>query len=417
MLVVAECSMAIVLLAGAGLLLRSLARVRSVTPGFDASSVLMMRMEFPTEPTPAGDEHATEVGVARGREQLLHDLAGSLAAMPGVEDVGVADDLFITGQGNRSIVIGGRPSDSLAAGELAETSVSPSFFSTMRVPVLRGRTLTRDDALTKIRALYFVGNTDASLSEKERLAVHEPVVVNDAFVKRYLRGEDPIGKTFCIDPTNKTYWYVIVGVVGDLHQQGLEHTAIPQYYTTYVPSPGRRADVLLRTAGNPSAVAASARGVVAAHVPRALIPSVSTVDRELGGFSAQRTFQTWLLTLFAALAVALAAVGIYGVVHYAVAERTREIGVRIALGAAPGDVAALVVRQGMLLPIVGVAIGLVLAFGATRFMSHLLFGVAPTDLATFAGVAIALVAVALAACCVPARRATRVDPVSALRRE
>jgi predicted permease len=417
LLVVLECSVAIVLLAGAGLLLRSLDHVRSVAPGFEPVGVLMVRMEFPPEPVPAGDERATEAAMAGARAQGLRDLTSRLAGMPGVHAVGLVDDMFNTGQGNKSITIGGRSSDSLAAGELEEGSVTPEFFATMRVPLRRGRLLTREDANTKIRALYFAGNTEWSLAEKEAHAVHEPVVVNEAFVKRFFPGENPVGKTFCIDPTNKTYWYVIVGVVGDMHRQGLERAAIAEYYTSYVPSPGGRADLLVRTTGDPLAAAATVRQTIASVYPRAIIPTVSTVDRQLGDFGAQRSFQTWLLTLFAALAVVLAAVGIYGVVHYAVAERTREIGVRMALGAAPSDVLALILRQGVRLPVLGIVLGLIAAAALGRLMSHLVFGVGSTDPTTFAVVGVALFAVAFVACYFPGRRATRVDPVSALRRE
>ena len=331
--------------------------------------------------------------------------------------VGFIDDLFISGQGNKSITIPGRTADSIAAGELNEAYVSPGFFETMRVPLKRGRLLNRDDTMQKIRAMWTGLVTDQSLAEKERNAVPEPVVVNEAFVRRFFPGDDPIGKRFCVDPTNKTYWYEIVGVVGDMHRQGLERTAIPEYYGPYFPSPNGRADLVLRTNGDPLLVAPLVRKAVTAAVPGIVIGGVSTVDSQLGGFSAQRRFQTWLLTAFAALALSLAAVGIYGVVHYAVAERTREIGVRLALGATRRDVLGLVIRQGLRMPAVGIAIGLAASIGLTRIISHLLFEIGATDPSTFAAVGLVLAAVAAAACYFPARRATRVDPVRALRQE
>jgi predicted lysophospholipase L1 biosynthesis ABC-type transport system permease subunit len=247
------------------------------------------------------------------------------------------------------------------------------------------------------------------------LAVPEPVVVNEAFAKRFFPGEDPVGRRFCMDPTNKTYWYTIVGVVGDMRRQGLERTAIPEFFGTYLPMPTGRVDMLVRTKGDPIELAPTIRSLIAEEIPGVIVATVSTADRQLGDFSAERDFQTWLLSAFALLALVLAAVGIYGIVHYTVAERTREIGVRIALGASPASVVLFVVRQGMSTPLLGIAIGLVAAFSSTRVLSHLLFGVGTTDPLTFLGVALTLGIVAFVACLVPARRAAAVDPISALR--
>ena len=421
LLVVAECALAIVLLTGAGLLLRSLDRVRSTVPGFDAAHVLTVRVEFPLESPPTAEE-LTQTSLiaperARGREQVMRDLIARVASLPGVEAVGFADDMFLNGQGHASITIPGRSTDSLSAGELNDGAVTPELFSTLRVPLRRGRYLTRDDAQTKIRALWSPVVTQLSLADKERRAVPEPVVVNDAFVRRFFPDDDPIGKRFCTDPTNKTYWYVIVGVVGDMHRQGLEKKAIPEYFGTYIPPPNGRADLVVRTQRDPLAAATAVRHVLTATIPGILISGVSTADRQLGDFTAERDFQTWLLTGFAALALGLAGVGIYGVVHYAVAERTREIGVRVAFGASPAEVMRLMVIHGMRTPCLGIALGLGAALGVTRLMSHLLFGVGAADPATFALVALVLVGVALLACYVPARRAKNIDPMTALRRE
>jgi putative ABC transport system permease protein len=190
---------------------------------------------------------------------------------------------------------------------------------------------------------------------------------------------------------------------------------VPEYFGPYLPSPNGRVDLLVRVAGDPLAIAATVRGIVASTVSGASMPSVSTVESQLDAFSAQRRFQTWLLVAFAGLAVVLAAVGIYGVVRYSVAERTHEIGVRLALGAAPRDVLALVVRQGIVMPAIGIGTGLALSIGVTRAIAHLLFGVTATDPVTLGGVSLVLMLVAVAACYVPARRAARVDPLRALR--
>ncbi len=419
LLVLAECALAIVLLSGAGLLLRSLSRLSGVDPGFDPSHVLSVRMEFPPEP-PGTREERTQTSTldasrARARLAAENALLARIASLTGVESVGFTDDMFIAGQGNKSITIPGRAADSLGAGELNDGVASPEFFRTMRVPLRRGRFLTHDDEQTKIRALWSPVVTDMPLADKERRATFEPVVVNEAFVKRFFPDEDPIGKHFCIDPTNKTYWYEIVGVVGDMHRSGLERRAIPEYFGPYIPTANGRADLMIRAKGDPLALAATVRQMIASEIRGAVVPVISTADRQLGDFSAERSFQTWLLSAFAGLALLLAAIGIYGVVHYAVAERTREIGVRVALGASPAAMMALVIRQGMRMPMAGIALGFAASLAATRVLSHLLFGIGATDPLTFAAVLLTLTLVALAACVLPARRATKVDPVTALR--
>jgi putative ABC transport system permease protein len=417
-LVFAECTLAIMLLSGAGLLLRSLSRVISVVPGFDPVGVLSVRIEFPPEAAPSAEER-TQASViaparAQARDSRASELLARVAAVPRVESVGFSDDMFIAGQGNKSITIPGRAADS-SSSELNNGTASAGFFRTMRVPLIRGRFLTHDDVLTKIHALWTPVVTDMSLVDKERLAVPEPVVVNEAFARRFFPGEDPIGKRFCIDPTNKTYWYEIVGVVGDMHRSGLERGVIPEYFGPHLPSPNDRADLLVRTHGDPLAIASAVRQIVAATIPGTVVVTVTTADRQFGDFIAERNFQTWLLSIFAGLAVLLAAIGVYGVVHYSVAERTREIGVRLALGASPAALMRDVIAHGMSMPALGVAVGIALSLGSTRVMSHLLFEIGANDPLTFVGVFVILLSVAFIACVAPARRATRIDPVTALR--
>jgi putative ABC transport system permease protein len=413
-LVVAECALAIVLLAGAGLLLRSLDRLRAVDPGFDGNNVLAVRVEFP--PDPAADATGLESALATRRYATAADLARRVGSIPGVRAVGFSDDLFLTSPGNESITIPGRAPRDVASGELAEGSLSPGFFETLRVPLRRGRYLSDADAADKIRALWTVNNT-GTLVEREARAVFEPVVVNDEFARRFFPGVDPVGKTFCIDPTSKTYWYRIVGVVGDMRRQGLAKPAIAQYFGPWIPMERGRVDLLVRTERDPLVFAATIRQIVREALPGAIIPTISTVDSQLGAFHAQQDFQALLLSLFAALAILLAAVGIYGVVHYSVNERTRELGVRIALGATPGRIRIQVLREGMRGPLIGIAIGIAAALGVTRVLSAALFGVTAADPATYAGVAIVLGLVASAACLAPAIRATKVNPIAALRRD
>jgi predicted permease len=418
LLVLTECALAIVLLSGAGLLLRSLARINSVDPGFKPAGVLTARLEYAPEPPPSGEESrmGSSIGPLRatGRVARLDAFTARVRSVPGVESVGYIDDMFVAGEGNTSITIPGHPSDA-AIGELNYGDVSFGFFRTMGVPIVRGRDLAPEDVATKIHALWQVIVTDRSLEDKERLAIPEPVVVNEAFARRFFPDEDPIGKRFCTDPTNKTYWYTIVGVAGDMHRSGLEHAIIPEFFGVYLPAPNARGDLVVRTSGDPLQVAPLLRRLVATELPGTIVVSINTADRQLGDFAAQRGFQTWLLVLFATLAVALAAIGIFGVVHYSVAERTREIGVRIALGAAPADVMAMIVRQGMTMPLIGIMIGIVGSFATTRLLSHLLFGIGAADPLTFGTVITTLLGLSFLACLIPARRAAAADPLIALR--
>jgi len=417
-MLIAECALAVVLLVGAGLLIRSLAQVRAVDPGFDPARVLMTRVQFPREQLAPENAATTDQERAMRREQIQRSLLERVTGLPDVEVAAYIDDMFITGAGNASIAFPGMDPGGVAAGELLAASVSPEFFPALRVPLRAGRYLRRGDALAKIRALWApTPSRSWTLEEKARRAVAEPVVVNEAFVRRYLSAKDPIGERFCIDPTAKTYWYEIVGVVADMHRQGLERASIPEYFGPFVATPSGRVDLIVRTGGNPLATASSVKDAIAGEVPGAVIPQIGTLDAALGDFSAQRRLQTLLLASFAALALLLAAIGIYGMVHYAVAQRTREIGVRIAIGARPQDVFVRVMADGVRWPIVGIALGLAAAAGATRLMAHLLFGVETSDPITFAAVAVTLFATALIACWAPARRAATVDAVVALRVE
>jgi len=419
LLVIAECALALVLLTGAGLLLRSLGQLNSVDPGFDPQNVLTVRIEFPTDPPPTPQERTQTSGIsqarARARAALASQLVDRVRALPGVTGVGFSDDLFVAGQGNSSITIPGRSVEQMGSGELNDGSLSPGFFPVLRVPLRRGRLLTNDDVERKILALWSPVITHLPLAEKERRAVAEPVVVNEAFVKRYFPTEDPVGRKFCIDPTNKTYWYEIVGVVGDMHRQGLERTTIPEFFGAWLPTSNGRVDLLVRTERDPLAVSASVRDEVRRAIPGVTVVSASTADALLGGFSALRRLQTWLLTGFALLALSLAGIGIFGLVHFMVAERTREIGIRVALGATPASVLRLVLGQGMRMPVLGIAIGLAGALALTRVLSNLLFGVGATDPLTFGAVAIVLASIAAGACWLASRRALKVDPINVLR--
>jgi putative ABC transport system permease protein len=420
LLVFAECLLAIVLLAGAGLLLRSLDRLNAVDAGFDPAGTLAVRLELPSEPPPTAEERLQTPQVARARAraraQLLADTTDRLSRLPGASAAAAVDDLFVASQGNDSITIPGRAASQIPAGELNQGDVSASYFSTLRQPIRAGRLPSADDVAQKIRALWSPVTTHLPLAEKERRAIPEPVVVNEAFVRRFFPGEEPIGRRFCVDPENKTYFYEIVGVVGDARRGGLERAVIPEFYGPLIPSAGGRFDLLVRTTGDPMALASAVRTEVGRALPHAVIVSLSSVESQLDAFSAQRRLQTWLLAGFALLALTLAGVGIFGLAHYVVAERTQEIGIRLALGATPGNVLRLFVADGLRMPILGIAAGLVAAAGLTRFIASQLYEVSATDPVTFAGVAAVLATVAAAACLAAGHRAAHASPVRALRK-
>jgi predicted permease len=413
-LVTVQCTLAVTLLVGAGLLLRSLAQVRAVPAGFDPVNVLVSRVEFGRDSvTSSANSDRSPLARVTAMDAFLE----RLAADPAVEGAAFVDDLFITGQGNESVSLPGRASATIPAGQLAEALVSPDFFATLRVPLRLGRYPTRADTAAKTRALAAPLDASLSLPDKARVAVAEPVVVNDAFVGRFFGTATPLGERFCIDPTGKTYCFEIVGVVANMHRQGPEHSPIPEYYGAFIPAGGTRADLVVRTRENPVAAIAAIRRLVDEMFPGAVVARAATMDADFGAFTAQRIFHTWLLTGFALLALTLAATGIYGVVHYTAAQRMRELAVRVSIGARPRDLFSLVVSTGMRAPLAGIACGLLLAMAAGRVLAHLLFGIEKADVTTFAMVAATLSGVALAACIGPARRAARTDAISVLRLE
>jgi predicted permease len=381
LLVIAECALAVVLLAGAGLLVRSLSQVRAVKPGFDTSRVLLVRVNLPLPMSPQW---------RRQEWSMFQDIEARVAAIPGVERVGMIQDFLTTANPEEAITIEGEAtaiSDTL----LSVTDTTPGFFDAMGVPLRAGRFFTAQEPNSPV------------------------AIVNESFARRFFAGQDAVGKRFKEGaPGSKGAWYTIVGIVGDMHRQGLERDPLPEYYYC---SSEPTMDLAVRTRGNPSAMTPAVREAVRAVYRNAVILHAATVEDTLGGLSAQRRFQTSLLSLFAGIALALAAVGIYGIVHFAVAQRTQEIGIRMALGARPLDVMRLVVGQGMALPAAGTALGLSGALSLTRVLRHLLFQVTPIDPLTFAAVAALLITVAVPACWIPARRALRVDPLAALRHE
>jgi predicted permease len=381
LVVVAEVGLAVLLLAGAGLLARSFRELQRVEPGFDPRNVLTARISLP------GSRYATP----EGREGFYRQLLERLEALPGVRSAATTNIVPFSGWNSASDVeIEGRSAAPGEAPVFFWRAVSPSYFSALRVPLRKGRLPGPEDLGEQARA----------------------VVVNEAAVSRFWPGQDPLGKRIRLSPDDAPWWPV-VGVVADVYDGGLELAPGP---TLYVPTL-RPADAALaiRTDGDPTALAPALRQAVLALDPNLPLSDVSTLESRLDRSTAQRRFNALLMGLFAGLALLLAAVGLYGVVASSVTERTREIGLRVALGAAPRDVTLGVVRQGLRLVASGVALGLVAALALARLLSSLLYGISPSDPSTLAGVTLVLGASALLASWLPAQRASRLDPLAALR--
>lgn len=400
LLVTMECALAVVLLVSAGLLIHSLLRLQSVEPGFKPENVLLTRVSLP----PDRQKRSGEATFAH-QQEMFDQFADRIAALPGVKSSGAVGNFLIKGTPDETIEIEGRSpiSNGEDTSQLASSAVSPGFFETMGVPLIRGRFFTRADAVAANRILFAFGN---------RQTPPEAVVVNETFARRFFPGEDPIGKRLIY--SSKKYPYEIIGVAGDMHRQGLEKEAIAEYFVALRSS---TADIVARAGSDPLALAANVRDAIRSVEETAMVLSITTVDTQLGELSAQRRFQTGLLALFAAIALALAMVGIYGIMHYSVAQRRQEIGIRIALGARSSHVLRLIIGQGMKLALIGLCLGFIVNLWLTEVMGHLLFGVTAHDPWTFGGVALLLGAVAMLACYIPARRAAKVDPMVALRYE
>jgi putative ABC transport system permease protein len=384
LLAVVEIALALVLLAGSGLMLRSLGKLLGVNPGFDAEQVLTMRLN-------------TRPGFGRDSLPGFYDrVLERLAALPGVTSTALGDCPPLNG-GCNGTVIWLRDRPPVAPGSEPEVGVhwiTPSWTSALGVPLMRGRNFTSAD----------------------RLGARKVVLVNAAAAKRLWPGEDPIGRPVSVGQggfSNDTA--TVVGVVGDVRFGTLDSLPKPDVYLSYYQSPRGRMMIFLRTAGDPLALAQAARGAVREMAPDLPVYDVRTLRSRVGDAESHARFSATLLALFAVVALALATMGTYGVIAYAVAQRTREIGVRVALGASTRDVVRLVVGQGLALAVVGGVIGLAAALAATRVLRSLLYDVAPSDPATFAAIAGVLVLAVTAASWIPARRAARVHPAEALR--
>jgi putative ABC transport system permease protein len=381
-LVVAEFAFAMLLLACAGLLVRSLNSVLRIDPGFHSTGVLTVDLHTPSSSDPSKDP-LNPIRFAQLVEQL--------EAIPGIQAAGGISRYFqANAQRGTVTVSGGAPVDTVRP--VNYDVIAGHYLQAVGAPLLRGR--------------YF-GPQDGPNSAKV-------VLVNEAFARAFLPSVDPVGQVF--HRGNDSTGYTIAGVTGNMRRQEITSEPIPEVFWPHTQRPWGM-NLMVRTSGDPLAFAGAVRKTLHDFDPSVVIQGMAPLERRLDDRIAQRRFQTWLLGLFAALAVALAGIGIYGLMHYAVAERTQEIGVRMALGARPADVFGLVLGHAAKLAFAGIAAGILGSLWATRMLLTMLYGVGPHDPVTYAGVSILLAGIALMAAAVPARRAMRCDPMIALRQE
>jgi predicted permease len=385
-LAVAEISLALVLLIGAALLIKSFDRVLQVNPGFAPERVLTMDISLTD----------ARYSTPQQKSEFFSQVLRRVESLPGVRSAAFADSLPLSPYQGFLLM---SPNHLLPQAALSSSTtvmmrmltVSPGYFYTLGIPVLKGRTFTdHDDA------------------QAPKVAV-----VNEALARRLWPAEDPIGKQFPPPRGNMT----VVGVVGNTRHEGLSQETEAEFYVPYLQSPCDSMQLAVRTAGDPDSIISAVRAQVRAVDPDQPLYHVATLEQTLSESLAPRRFNMLLLGIFAGIALALATVGIYGVMAFSVTQRTHEIGIRMALGAQKSDILRLVVGQGMILALIGVGIGIAGALALTRFIASMLYGVKPTDLQTFIGVSLVLIIVALLACYIPARRATKVDPMTALRYE
>jgi len=400
LLVISEMALAVILLAGAALMIRTFVGLRSVQPGFDPHSVVTMRTSL------TGGKYDSTAKVAA----MIKQVKDRVGALPGVQTTAATVMLPIEGGIDFPFSIEGKPpaKGGIYNGDEQYRFVSPDYFKAFRIPLLRGR----------------------DFDERDGPKTDRVIIINEAFAKQYWQKEDPLGARLTIGkglgPDFEDGTRQVVGIVGNVRETGLSDSDQPVMYVPQAqindPLTKLANNVIplswaIRTAMDPSTLVPAIQHEFLAVDPQLPVSSVRTMDQVISESTARQNFNMLLLTLFAVLALTLAAIGIYGLISYTVEQRMQEFGIRLALGAGARDVVAMIMRQGMLLATIGLALGLAAAYGLTRLLASLLFGVKTTDPITYAVVAAVLLIVSLLACYIPARRATRIDPLIALRYE
>ncbi len=391
-LVVSEVALALVLLVGAGLLIKSFSRLIDVNPGFRAEGVLTIQATLTERESPAR------------RIAFIEQIVGRLKALPGVEAAAATDSLPLTAFSRIGVAdVEGRPPIDFRTARredlipLSRPTVTDDYFDAMGITLKSGRTFASLDTLP-------MGGS---------------VVVSESFEKQYFPGDSALGKRIRLGagPGKTARWQTVVGVVSDVRQSGLAGEALPEVYSPDLDDSGEALSFVIRVSGEPADLIPAVSAAVAEVEPNQPFHNLMTMAQRLANTTTAPRLNTALLGSFAAVALLLAIVGIYGVMSYAVTQRRREIGVRLALGAQKNEVLGLIIHGGLRLTLLGVAFGLVGAFALTRYLSSQLYSVEATDPLIFLGVAVALIGVAVLACWLPARRAARVDPMIALRSE
>src|SRR5580704_12675501 len=393
--VAAEIAISLVLLVGAGLLLQSLRALLRQDPGFDTQNLLVFSVNLPDSLYPSDKNYPGDSPASRHFE---HQFSEKLRDLPGVQGVGVTSALPIGGSGGSiRFLVQGRPT---AAGQEDECDIitaTPGYFSTLKTPLVSGRFFSATDTF------------DAPWV----------MMVNRAFVNKFFPNEEAVGNRVRFTFDAREPYRQIVGVVGNIAQDDLAGPPVPVIYVANEQGPSTFLTYMVRTAADPAAFVGSAQAALHQMDPQLPLIQPQTMEH----FTSEtqtvflRRYPSYLIGSFAGLALILAMIGLYGLISFTVVQRTREIGIRMALGAQQGDILEMVMRQGIRAVLVGVAVGVVAALALTRLMASLLFGVKPTDAMTFAGVAVLLMCVAAAASYIPARRAMRTDPLEALRHE
>lgn len=385
-LVVSEVALALALLIGAGLLINSFVRLLQVNRGIDPTNVLAINLNLPSSKYPDGTQQTA----------VLKQMLERVSAAPGVRSAGLISSLPFNGGPATDFVIEGRPPVPDNQAPIADIRiVDANYFRTMSIPLRSGRIFNQIDSAEAPRAM----------------------IINEEMARRHWPGENPLGQRVTMKDWGPPLTGEIVGVVGDVKADGLDSDTRPMIYWPYPQFPSIFNNLVVRADGDPAGVLAAVKREIWAVDREQPLSRIQRMEEVIATSVAPHRFNMLLLGVFAALALALSAIGIYGVISYSVAQRTHEIGIRLALGAGPGDVRRMVIRQGMRLVLIGGLIGLAGAFALTQLMASLLFGIKATDPATFLSVTLLLVGIAWTACYLPARRATKVDPLTALRHE